>query len=113
MLTPPAASSGEHGVASDCALTTTPRQNAISIALTDAVHADASDKVHPRAIVALEQGAPVEVQILYPDLGLAAPLAAAAERYGLDGEALLAAAKSALAAPDRVVTVEVQARTHA
>ena len=55
--------------------------NAISIALTDAVPADAGDEVHPRAIVALQRRAPVEVQILY--LGLAEPLAAAAERHGL------------------------------
>jgi hypothetical protein len=33
----------------------------------------------------------------------------AAERLGLDSEALLAAAKAALAAPDRPVTVEVAA----
>jgi hypothetical protein len=38
-------------------------------------------------------------------------LAAVAERYGLDLEALRAAAQSALAAPDRAVVLEVAART--
>jgi hypothetical protein len=87
--------------------------NAISIAITDAPHADASDEVDPRAIVALEGGKPVEVQLLYPDLGIAGPLAAVAARYDIDHEALEAAAQSALAAPDRVVNVEVEARTPA
>ncbi len=84
--------------------------NAISITITDATSAGRSDEVHPRAIVALADGQPVEVQLLYPDMGLAEPLAAVAERYGLDREALAAAAQSALAAPDRVVSLEVAAR---
>ena len=87
--------------------------NAISIAITDAPDADASDEVHPRAIVALAEGRPVEVQVLYPDMGLSEPLAVVAERYELDSEALHAAAQSALAAPDRVVILEVEARTPA
>jgi hypothetical protein len=84
--------------------------NAISIAISNAKAADASAEVHPRAIVALAAGVPVEVQLLYPDLGITEPLAAAADRYGLDAQALEAAAQSALAAPDRVVTVEVAER---
>jgi hypothetical protein len=87
--------------------------NAISIAITDAQHADASDEVHARAIVALAAGRPVEVQLLYPDMGISEPLAAVAERYELDREALYAAAQSALAAPDRVVSLEVAARASA
>lgn len=87
--------------------------NAISIVITDVPHADASDEVHPRAVVALDQGIPVEVQLLYPDVGIAEPLAAVASRYDLDREALQAAAQSALPAPDRVVTVEVEARAPA
>ncbi|HEY2202142.1 MAG TPA: hypothetical protein VGH56_09640 [Solirubrobacteraceae bacterium] len=84
--------------------------NAISIMITDATSADRSDEVHPRAIVALADGQPVEVQLLYPDMGLTEPLAAVAKRYDLDREALAAAAQSALAAPDRVVSLEVAAR---
>ena len=87
--------------------------NAISIAIIDSPHADASEEVHPRGIVALDRGKPVEVQLLYPDIGIDEPLAAMADRYDLDREALHAAAQSALAAPDRVVKVEVQARAPA
>jgi hypothetical protein len=83
--------------------------NAISIAITDAPSAEQSDEVHPRAIVALAAGKPVEVQLLYPDMGVSEPLAAVADRYDLDREALEAAAQSALAAPNRVVSVEVAA----
>jgi len=85
--------------------------NAISIAIGDTPHAEGSDEVHPRAIVALAAGKPVEVQLLYPDMGTAEPLAAVACRYELDLEALQAAAQSALAAPDRVVSVELAARS--
>jgi hypothetical protein len=61
--------------------------NAISIAFTDARHADKGDEVHSRAIVALADGKPVEVQLLYPDMGISEPLAAVADRYELDLEA--------------------------
>ncbi len=87
--------------------------NAISIEIADQSRADTSDEVHPRAIVALSGGDPVEVQLLYPNTGVTEPLAAAADRYHLDREALYAAAQSALAAPDRVVVIEVAARTPA
>ena len=81
--------------------------NAISIAIADAASADASDEVHARAIVALTDGRPVEVQLLYPDAGTAEPLAAVAARYDLDVDTLNAAAQSALAGPDRVISLEV------
>lgn len=87
--------------------------NAISIAISDARYADKSDEVHSRATVALAAGVPVEVQLLYPDMGIIDPLSAVAERYELDVEALQAAAQSALAAPDRAVTLEVAARAAA
>jgi hypothetical protein len=87
--------------------------NAISIAISDAGRADTSAEVHARAIVALADRKPVEVQLLYPDMGIKEPLAAVADRYDLDIEALLAAAQSALAAPDRVVVLEVAARAPA
>ena len=87
--------------------------NAISIAIADARHADGSDEVHPRAIVALAESKPVEVQLLYPEMGISEPLAAVADRYDLDREALYAAAQSALAAPDRLVILEVTARSPA
>ena len=57
--------------------------------------------------MALHDGRPVELQLLYPDLGLDEPLRAVADRYKLDLESLIAAALAALAAPDRFVTVDV------
>jgi hypothetical protein len=81
--------------------------NAISIALVQGAHAQRADQRHPRAIVALRDDGPVEVQLLYPDLGVNEPLHAVAEHYRLDPEALIAAANAALAAPDRAVTLEV------
>lgn len=53
------------------------------------------------------------MQLLYPDMGIGEPLTAVAERYALDRETLQAAAQSALAAPDRLVTVEVETRAPA
>lgn len=81
--------------------------NAISITLAPVEHADRADQVHGRAIVALHDGHPIELQLLYPDMGIEEPLAAAADRYSLDRGALEAAARSALAVPDRVVVLDV------
>jgi hypothetical protein len=68
------------------------------------------DAVHERCTVALVDGKVVDVEILYPALGLDEPLAKAAARYALDLEALTAAARSSLAAPNRVITLDVAAR---
>jgi hypothetical protein len=87
--------------------------NAISITLVERAHADEADRRHPRAIVALRNGEPVELQLLYPDLEIDEPLRAAAARYGLDSEALIAAANAAIAAPDRAVTLAVATRSAA
>jgi hypothetical protein len=51
------------------------------------------------------------LELLYPDRGVDEPLRAVVEQYELDLETLTAAATAALAAPDRVVTVEVAARS--
>jgi hypothetical protein len=50
----------------------------------------------------------VDVELLYPAKCLDL-LVIAAKRYDLDGPALVAAAQAALAAPDRVVKLEVGA----
>jgi hypothetical protein len=84
--------------------------NAISIQLAGAEKADRADQVHARAVVAVCGGKPIELQLLYPDLGVGEPLAAAAAQHGLDREALAAAAAAALAAPDRSVSVDVAFR---
>jgi len=68
------------------------------------------DAVHERCTVLHLEGLPIDVELLYPGLGIEGPLAAAADRYDLDLEALSAAARSALAAPDRLITLEVAAR---
>ncbi|HKG04674.1 MAG TPA: hypothetical protein VKB03_15995 [Conexibacter sp.] len=59
--------------------------------------------------VAFADGAPVNVELIAPGEHIEL-LARAAERFGLDGEAIEAAARSALAAPDRVVVLDVLAR---
>jgi hypothetical protein len=45
--------------------------------------------------------------------GFEDPLRVAAERYGLDAEALIAAAQAARAAPDRTITLDVAVRAAA
>lgn len=86
------------------------KANAISIELEAVDSADSADQVHRRAIVALRENRPVELQVLYPDLGVDEPLRMAADSYDLDPEALIATATAALAAPDRAVTVDVAVR---
>jgi hypothetical protein len=63
--------------------------------------------------VALCDERPIELQLLYPNLGVDEPLAVAARSYELDTEALIAAAQAALAAPDRSVTLDVAVRSPA
>jgi hypothetical protein len=59
--------------------------------------------------VAFTGDRPVNVELLSPRDHLDS-LAVAAERYALDGVALLAAAQAALAAPDQPVTLEIGVR---
>ncbi|MEX2108620.1 MAG: hypothetical protein WD827_07010 [Solirubrobacterales bacterium] len=63
------------------------------------------------AIVGVHEGRPVCIDILSARrCGVEAPLRAAAERYDLDAEVLIAAAQAALAVPDRTVTLDVGIR---
>jgi hypothetical protein len=84
--------------------------NALSIDLVEVDRWDYGEKVHSQVNVAIADGRPVNVELLYPDLGLKEPLQTAARRYELDAEALIAAAQAAIAAPDRVVTLDVAVR---
>ena len=84
--------------------------DAISIALVPGARAERADSRHPRAIVALRRGRPVELQVLYPGLGVEEPLRAVAGDYGLDHQALIAAARAGLAAPDHELSLELSAR---
>lgn len=86
------------------------KANALSIDLVDTRHWEGSEGVGERVNVAFVGDRPVNVELLYPDLGLEEPLRAAAERYRLDAEALIAAASAAIAAPDREVTLELADR---
>ena len=89
------------------------KANAISITLLAETKAERADQVHPRVIVALRDDCPIELQLLYPDLGTDEPLNVVAGAYGLDEEALVAAAQAALAAPNRSVTLDVAVRSAA
>ncbi len=60
--------------------------------------------------VAFADGRPVNVELISPRDNLAL-LARAAEQFDLDAEALEAAARSALAAPDRAVVLDVHGRS--
>jgi hypothetical protein len=84
--------------------------NALSITLRGFKHYDDQEEVDGNyCVVGLVQGVPVRVSLLSPVEHLDL-LEVAAERYGLDDAALLAAAQAAIAAPDRIVDLEVAAR---
>jgi hypothetical protein len=87
--------------------------DALSIDVVSAEHWDHSEGVDEDfCTVAFAGGRPVNVELLSPkeNLGL---LAVAADRYEFDLEALEAAARAALAAPDRVVKLDLSGRTSA
>lgn len=91
------------------------RARALGITVVDNAEprAQYGDEVGPGCVVAVDdRGRAVDVELLDPEEGLGS-LKAAAERYHLDHEALVAAARAALAAPDRPVTVDVGARSAA
>ena len=83
--------------------------DALSIDLIEATRWDGSDAIDDDyCTVALVGGRPANVELLSPAAHLEL-LAVAAERHSLDAEALEAAARSALAAPDRTVVLDVLA----
>ena len=86
---------------------------ALSIDLISVPRWDDSESVNDDYCqVALFEGQPANVELLEAADNLAI-LEQVADRFGLDVDALRAAAQSALAAPDREVTVEVASRTSA
>jgi hypothetical protein len=87
------------------------KANAMSIDLVARPHWEYCEKVGDRVNVAIADGRPVNVEFLYPTRGIEEALGGAAERYGLDAEALIATARAALAAPDRTVTVDIAVQT--
>jgi uncharacterized protein YuzE len=84
--------------------------NALLITLLEK-HSDDEENVDADEVcnVALWNGRVTSVELLYPADNLKL-LRAAAERFDLDGEGLLAAARAALAAPDREVTIDLSGR---
>lgn len=85
--------------------------DALSIDLIQVDHWDSTDAIDDDYCnVALASGRPANVELLAPREHLEL-LDEAAERHQLDAEALQAAARSALAAPDRPIVLDVLART--
>lgn len=82
--------------------------DAVGIELERQPRADRGDDATPGAIVHLRAGRPVAVDLHGAAEDVDGPLEAVAERHGLDLPALRAAAHSALAAPDRVVILDVR-----
>jgi hypothetical protein len=84
--------------------------NALSIDLIQFDRYERQESVHDTYCqVAFANGAPANVELLNPAEQLDL-LEIVADRYDLDGPALRAAAQAALAAPDRVVELQVAAR---
>jgi len=81
--------------------------DAIDIELFPFEHFERQEPVHDTYChVGFAKGVPASVELLTPADHLDL-LEVAAERYDLDSQALVAAAKAGLAAPDRVVEIEV------
>lgn len=86
----------------------------LAIYLAEVDRADyGDDETHPQAVVAIREGQPVIVDVIGARDDVEEPLAAVAAGYELDYETLLAAARAALAAPDRTVVLDVLARATA
>lgn len=79
--------------------------NAVSIDLLEVDHCDDGDEFDEHyCTVAFSKGNLVNVGLLYPSEKLHL-LRDVADRYDLDAGSLIAAARAAIAAPDRTVTV--------
>jgi hypothetical protein len=84
--------------------------DALSIELVQCERYDHQESVdEDNCHVGIVAGRAVDIELLYPARHLDL-LEVAAERYDLDGGALIAAAQAALAAPDRLVTMDVSER---
>lgn len=71
------------------------------------------DEIDERIVVGIRNGRAVRIDVIGTSGDLEAPLRAAAGRYGLDPESLIAAASAAFAAPDRQVVLDVGVRAAA
>lgn len=85
--------------------------NAISIDLVDVERWEYCEAAGDRVNVAFSiDRRAVNVELLYPTMGIDAPLQAAARLHGLDAETLIAAARAAEAAPNRSVDLDIGVR---
>ena len=83
--------------------------DAISIDLCPSKHFDEQQQVDDDyCVVSFEKGRLVNVELLSPAEHIEL-LEVAAERYGLDGTAIVATTQAALAAPDRIVELNLGA----
>lgn len=71
------------------------------------------DSAHPQAVASFCDGQLATIDVIGTRDGVEEPLAAVAAAYDLDLEVLLAAARAALAAPDRTIVLDVLARVTA
>jgi uncharacterized protein YuzE len=85
--------------------------NALLITLLEGARCDDGDSVDKQEFcnVGLARGHVTSVELLYPSDNLKL-LEDAAEHFDLDAQGLLAAARAALAAPDRAVTLGLSRR---
>jgi hypothetical protein len=65
------------------------------------------DEVDERIVVGVCAERPVRIDVIGARGGIEEPLRAAATAYALDAEVLIAAARAALAVPDRQVVLDV------
>jgi len=86
--------------------------DALSIDLAKVDRWDGGEDIDGGCHVVFADDRPVNVELLNPRDHLDL-LEVAAERYDLDAEALVAAARAALAAPDRAVTLNIAVRAAA
>lgn len=84
---------------------------AIAIQLADDARQDRTDEVAPGAIAGLRDDQVVEVELLAVGSDDdRARIDMIADRYGLDAQAITAALRAAVAAPDREVTLAIADR---
>jgi hypothetical protein len=87
----------------------------IQITLGEVDHLNGGSEVieNGAVIVGYCEGRPAMIDIIGTRSGFEKALCIAAERNGLDAEALIAASKAAIAAPDRPVRLDVGTRVAA
>ncbi len=80
----------------------------VQIDLETVDHVDyGNDEVDDGLVISICNGRPVRIDVIGTGGDLEASLRRAGDHYGLDSEALLAAAQAAVAAPDREVVLDV------